>query len=168
MSYAEMKEYLSKAAMIFCMENMQHHYDSFFEYIMGETDERWLIGIYVAEAIERNGVDDGLHSLASVMYRTFDHDILYEHHLEDAQKFLREIYKEQEDILALIANLFDIYTRVKIVKDYYFKKMDPSNKIVERVRYPQTDEEKKSCDEKVETITKIVGDNQYAADWPDM
>lgn len=107
----EHKKNIQVAAYNWAMEDLHQvgAYDSFFDMLLGETDDRWIIPSFLVVKLSNMVFrKDGMFSLALFLSFAIKYNALYEYYVAETRKLLQEFLPDDEQI----AELFGIYDKI--------------------------------------------------------
>lgn len=99
------KENIKAAAYHWAMEDMhQTSYDSFFDMLIGETDDRWIIPSYFAVKLSCDSTrDDTIYDLKHFLSHAIKYDTLYDALAEEARTLILDFCPDNPGIVRLFA-----------------------------------------------------------------
>jgi len=112
----ECKKRLKDAAYNWAMEDLHQNgaYNFFFDMLIGETDDRWLISSYLAVKFSQEDTrTDAIGSLGYFMRSALEYEELYQDYLEETRILLADLFPEDDKI----KQAFELHDRIKALPE---------------------------------------------------
>lgn len=100
------KENIKNATYHWAMEDMHQtsSYNSFFDMLIGETDDRWIIPSYLVVKLSDDSTrNDSIFELASFLSQAIEYDGLYDTYVAETQSLLLDFCPDNPGIVRLFA-----------------------------------------------------------------
>jgi hypothetical protein len=105
-SYAEHREIVCKAALVWTLEHLHGTYDSFLEMLLTETEDRHVLpSFFVLTLTGKTHDEETLSELCIFLHRALEHDVLFKHYVKETRMELKNYCPGSNDI----HEVFEIY-----------------------------------------------------------